>query len=55
MLTSRRRLRRGVNLGQARRAIQDRRDTMRRNLECWDMTTEQLVKSKRDEILRVAA
>jgi hypothetical protein len=28
---------------------------MQRNLGCWDMTTEQLVKSKRDDILRVAA
>jgi hypothetical protein len=28
---------------------------MQRNLGCWEMTTEQLVKSKRDEILRVAA
>jgi len=28
---------------------------MQRNLGCWEMTTEQLVKSKRDDILRVAA
>jgi uncharacterized protein len=28
---------------------------MQRNLGCWKMTTEQLVKSRRDDILRVAA
>jgi predicted nucleotidyltransferase len=28
---------------------------MQRNLGCWEMSTEQLVKSKRDDILRVAA
>ena len=31
------------------------RDTMQRNLGCREVTTEQLVKSKRDDILRVAA
>jgi len=41
-------------LGRARLDVPGR-DTMQRNLGCWEMTTEQLVKSKRDEILRVAA